>query len=201
MLTSILSVMLLLLSYSIANVDYTDEVLVYNESVTESRSFYVASGDYDDVKREDWLLDIRYPVDDYANTSSTWGSRYVRDCPRCSGYHKGVDFTPGRGSPVYAAMDGVVTQVQNSGEYGMHVIITHEIYEDLVYTTVYAHLQVSNVTNRLQLDNNIVKGDILGYVGNTGLSTGPHLHFEIRKNGVHINPLPFLDHNMASLKS
>lgn len=198
MLTSILSVMILLLSYSIANVDYTDEVLVYNESVTESRSFYIASGDYDDVKREDWLLDIRYPVDDYANTSSTWGSRYVRDCPRCSGYHKGVDFTPGRGSPVYAAMDGVVTQVKNSGEYGMHVVITHEIYEDLVYTTVYAHLQVSNVTNRLQLDNNIVKGDILGYVGNTGLSTGPHLHFEIRKNGVHINPLPFLDHNMAS---
>lgn len=201
MLTSILSVMILLLSHSIANVDYTDEVLVYNKSVTESRSFYTASGNYDDVKREDWLLDIRYPVDNYANTSSTWGSRYVRDCPRCSGYHKGVDFTPGRGSPVYAAMDGVVTQVQNSGEYGMHVIITHKIHEDLVYTTVYAHLQVSNVTNRLQLDNNIVKGDILGYVGNTGLSTGPHLHFEIRKNGVHINPLPFLDYNMASLKS
>jgi murein DD-endopeptidase MepM/ murein hydrolase activator NlpD len=88
-------------------------------------------------------------------------------------------------------MDGVITQVEHSGQYGMHVIITHEYIPERIYTTVYAHLQVSNVTKRLQLDNNINKGDLIGYVGNTGLSTGSHLHFEVRENGRHINPAAF----------
>jgi murein DD-endopeptidase MepM/ murein hydrolase activator NlpD len=199
MLTSILSVTVLLLSNSVANTNHTNDLALYYQEPAQYSTLVVSSNHHDPVQREDWLLDIRYPVDDYTNTTSGFGSRNL-ECSRCSSFHKGLDFTPGRGTPVYAAMDGVITQVENSGEYGVHVIITHRIHEDLVYTTVYAHLQVSNVTKRLQLDNNINKGDILGYVGNTGLSTGPHLHFEIRKNGVHVDPLRILQKNMAETK-
>ena len=201
MLTSVMSITLLILSQSIASNQYNEYVTLEFNDIPVAQIFHVASYDGPSVEREDWLLDIRYPVDDYENISSTWGARYIKDCPRCSGYHQGVDFTPGRGSPVYAAMDGVISQVQDSGDYGVHVIITHPIHEDLVYTTVYAHLQVSNVTNVLRLDNDINKGDLIGYVGSTGLSTGPHLHFEIRKNGVHVDPLRILQKNMAETKS
>jgi murein DD-endopeptidase MepM/ murein hydrolase activator NlpD len=167
---------------------------------TEEVQQLIVTGSEITLERESWLLDIQYPVDDYENISSGWGSRYIKDCPRCSGYHKGVDFTPGNGSNVYAAMDGVITQVENSGEYGVHVILEHEIHEDLRYTTVYAHLQVSSTTNRLQLGNNISKGDLIGYVGSTGLSTGPHLHFEIRKNGKFKDPLRILRKNIVESK-
>ena len=201
MLTSILSVTVLLLSSSVANINHNNDMEMYPAHSSNFSTIQVSSSNYDSVQREDWLLDIRYPVDDYENISSRWGVRHVKDCPRCSGHHRGVDFTPGKGSPVYAVMDGVITQVENSGEYGVHVIITHKIHEDLVYTTVYAHLQISNVTNVLRLDNDISKGDLIGYVGSTGLSTGPHLHFEIRKNGVHVDPLRVLEKNMAETKS
>jgi len=188
-------VSLLLLSLLVPQAFYgllqiQEEAFYVNEDVQMS-SHLVISGPEIGIERESWLLDIQYPVDNYENTSSGWGQRTVYGCQQCSTFHKGLDFTPGKGSPVYAAMDGVVSRVDNAGEYGVHVIITHEIHPELVYTTVYAHLQVSNVTNRLQLDNNINKGDLIGYVGNTGLSTGSHLHFEVRENGRHINPAAF----------
>jgi murein DD-endopeptidase MepM/ murein hydrolase activator NlpD len=161
-----------------------------NEDKPKSVSFVVVGAE-PTVEREVWWLEVQYPVDDYANTTSGYGWRYVKGCARCSDFHKGLDFTPGKGSPVYAVMDGVIEKVDHAGEYGVHVIINHPLHEDLSYTTVYAHLQVSNVTKRLQLDNNIKKGDLIGYVGNTGLSTGPHLHFEVRKNGRFLDPAAF----------
>ncbi len=163
----------------------------YDSRNNSSVSFTTSSYQPYEIVRLNWWLDVQYPVDDYTNISSGWGQRTVYGCQRCSTFHKGLDFTPGKGSPVYAIMDGVVSQVDNGREYGMHVIITHEYIPERVYTTVYAHLQVSNVTKRLQLDNNIKKGDLIGYVGNTGLSTGPHLHFEVRENGKHLNPAAF----------
>ncbi len=170
-----------------------DAYLYFEQEV--SQQLVVTSAETE-IQRENWLLDIQYPVANYELISSGWGARYVKDCPRCSGFHQGLDFTPGRGSNVYAAMDGIISHVDNSGEYGVHVIIDHTIHEDLAYTTVYAHLQVSNTTKRLQLGNNIKKGDLIGFVGSTGLSTGPHLHFEIRKNGIKVNPLKVLQQNI-----
>jgi murein DD-endopeptidase MepM/ murein hydrolase activator NlpD len=167
------------------------EYSFYDSRNNSSVSFTTSSYEPHEIVRLNWWLDVQYPVDDYTNTSSGWGQRTVYGCQRCSTFHKGLDFTPGKGSPVYAIMDGVVSQVDHAGEYGVHVILTHEYIAERVYTTVYAHLQVSNVTKRLQLDNNIKKGDLIGYVGNTGLSTGPHLHFEVRENGKHLNPAAF----------
>jgi murein DD-endopeptidase MepM/ murein hydrolase activator NlpD len=171
----------------------------YNIETPISQTIFVSSSSTAaSIDRQNWLLDIRHPVDDYTNTTSGWGQRTVYGCQRCSNFHKGLDYTPGRGAPVYAIMDGVIIQIENSGEYGVHVILEHRVHEDLTYTTVYAHLQVSNVTNRLQLYNNINKGDLLGLVGSTGLSTGAHLHFEVRKNGRHIDPAAFFAKNLPN---
>ena len=188
---SILFLSLLVPQTLLGLISHTELAPAFSETETTQTHTLNIIGSEPTVERETWWLDIQYPVDDYENVSSGWGQRTVYGCQRCSTYHKGLDFTPGYGSPVYAIMDGVISQVDNSGEYGMHVIITHEYIPERIYTTVYAHLQVSNVTNRLQLDNNIIKGDLIGYVGNSGLSTGPHLHFEVRENGRHLNPAAF----------
>ena len=180
--------------YGLMNVPVSEEHYV-NEDVEMSRHL-VISGPELEIDREPWLLDIMYPVENYENISSGWGARYIKDCPRCSGFHKGVDFTPGRGSNVYAAMDGVVSVSAIGGEYGVYVILEHYIHEDLTYETVYAHLKNRKITTNLYPGKKVLKGDIIGYVGNTGLSTGPHLHFEIRVNGVHTDPLRILQQNI-----
>jgi murein DD-endopeptidase MepM/ murein hydrolase activator NlpD len=180
--------------YGLMNVPVSEEHYV-NEDVEIGRQL-VISGPELEVKRESWLLDIQYPVDDYENISSGWGQRTVYGCKKCSTFHKGLDFTPGRGSNVYAAMDGVVSISDIGGEYGVYVILEHYIHEDLTYETVYAHLKRNKLTTNLYPGKKVLKGDIIGYVGNTGLSTGPHLHFEIRVNGVHTNPLRILQQNI-----
>jgi murein DD-endopeptidase MepM/ murein hydrolase activator NlpD len=96
-------------------------------------------------------------------------------------------------------MSGVVTEVQHAGEYGMHVIISHKFFDDMHYTTVYAHLKNKKLTRELKVGQEISKGDLIGYVGDTGLSTGPHLHFEVRLNDRHLNPAKFLAANIRDI--
>ena len=99
--------------------------------------------------------------------------------------HTGLDFPVGHGTPVRAAGVGVVEFAGwNSGGYGNLVVVRHR----LGYTTWYAH-QSSVATARGQT---VTGGTLLGYVGATGNVTGPHLHFELRKNAVPIDPMPYL---------
>jgi len=199
MLTSILSVTVLLLSNAIANTAYSSDTLKHYENFNKPSTIQISASNYEPIQRESWLLDIQYPVDDYKNTTSGFGWRSL-ECSRCSTFHRGLDFTPGRGSLVYAVMDGVVIQVQNGGEYGVHVILEHRIHEDLVYHTVYAHLQDRHLTTSLPLNQKIDKGSPIGFVGSTGLSTGAHLHFEIRENGVFLNPARVFQKNIIEPK-
>ncbi len=97
--------------------------------------------------------------------------------------HKGVDYAAKRGTPVRAAGNGKIIHRARKGGYGRVVIIQHGTR----YNTLYAHL---NSYKRGQRTGSKVKqGDIIGYVGSSGLATGPHLHYEFRVNGVHRNPL------------
>lgn len=96
--------------------------------------------------------------------------------------HRGVDYAAPTGTPIYAAGDGVISHKGWNGGYGKQVIIKHAGR----YETVYAHLSRYGKFNRGQ---NVKQGDIIGYVGMTGLATGPHLHYEFRINGVHRDPL------------
>jgi murein DD-endopeptidase MepM/ murein hydrolase activator NlpD len=95
--------------------------------------------------------------------------------------HKGVDYAAPSGTPVKAAGDGKVIFRGRKGGYGNAIIVQHGGN----ITTLYAHLsRFSKARN----GNRVRQGDIIGYVGSTGLATGPHLHYEYRRNGVHLNP-------------
>jgi murein DD-endopeptidase MepM/ murein hydrolase activator NlpD len=105
-------------------------------------------------------------------------------------FHAGMDFTCDIGTPVYATGDGVVQKSMNDGwGYGNHVIISH----GFGYSTLYGHL--SRIAARP--GSKIKRGQVIGYVGSTGRSTGPHLHYEVRKNGNPLNPA-FFYHNDLS---
>lgn len=99
-------------------------------------------------------------------------------------FHAGMDFTVPKGTPIYATGDGkvLVTKTSRTG-LGNHVILDH----GYGYVTVYAHMEAYSVKK----NKYVKRGQIIGYVGNTGLSTGPHLHYEVRKNGKPINPINF----------
>jgi len=95
--------------------------------------------------------------------------------------HTGIDFGAPRGTPIKAAGDGVVQHAGWRGAYGRTVIIKH----DGRYSTLYAHM---SKTANLKAGQKVRQGQVIGYVGSTGRSTGPHLHYEVRKNDKPINP-------------
>ncbi len=97
--------------------------------------------------------------------------------------HKGVDYGGSIGDPVMATADGKVTFVGRQHQYGKVVTLQH----GQKYTTLYAHL--SRFAKNIRSGSAVTQGQVIGYVGTTGLSTGPHLHYEFRVNGVHRNPL------------
>lgn len=97
--------------------------------------------------------------------------------------HLGVDYAARPGTPVMAAGDGFINYAANAGSYGNLIRISHADG----FETRYAHL--NSFKNGIQKGRNVKKGQVIAYVGNTGRSTGPHLHFELRKKGVAINPL------------
>jgi murein DD-endopeptidase MepM/ murein hydrolase activator NlpD len=97
--------------------------------------------------------------------------------------HKGVDYSAPTGTPVKASGDGKVIFAGRKNGYGNCVILQH----GKEYTTLYGHL--SRFASRLKVGTPVEQGQTIGYVGMTGLATGPHLHYEFRINGVHHNPL------------
>jgi murein DD-endopeptidase MepM/ murein hydrolase activator NlpD len=104
--------------------------------------------------------------------------------------HFGMDFTAPKGTPVYATGDGVVVRAdQNAAGYGKHIRIHH----GFGYVTLYAHLSNYNVRK----NQRVKRGDLIGFVGNTGRSEAPHLHYEVMKNGEQINPINFYYGNLS----
>ena len=94
--------------------------------------------------------------------------------------HRGVDFAAPTGTPVYAAGNGTIEMKQRNGAYGKYIRIRHANN----YKTAYAHLSKFAKTP----GGKVKQGQVIGYVGSTGRSTGPHLHYEILKNNKRINP-------------
>ncbi len=124
----------------------------------------------------------RIPVDGVALTSS-FGMRWH---PVLGGrhMHKGVDLASPIGTPVHASADGIVERADWFSSYGLYVALEHGGNIE----TRYGHMSRLAVAAGQQVH----KGDVIGYVGTTGRSTGPHLHYEVRVNGEAVNPIPYM---------
>lgn len=146
------------------------------------------------VVRQDYTIRmfsvVQMPVPPGTTISSGFGYR-AAPCAECSSYHEGVDWLPGAGSPVLAIADGVVTDVGNpSGSLGVYLTVEHVIDGETVSST-YGHLAYGSMN--YSIGSTVTRGDVVGLVGSTGTSTGPHLYFQIRvADGSAINPLPWL---------
>jgi murein DD-endopeptidase MepM/ murein hydrolase activator NlpD len=134
------------------------------------------------------------PVD-FARISSHFDMHRMHPVLHRIRAHKGVDYAARTGTPVKATGSGVVTFLGRKGGYGQVVTIQHGDR----YETLYAHL--SGYKSGLTEGKNIRQGDVIGYVGQSGLATGPHLHYEFRVNGVHQNPLTAQLSNAIPVKS
>jgi murein DD-endopeptidase MepM/ murein hydrolase activator NlpD len=119
---------------------------------------------------------------DYARVSSHFDPHRMHPVLNRIRAHKGVDYAARTGTPVKAAGDGVVTFHGNKGGYGRMIVLAHGEH----YETAYAHL--SNFRENLQDGEPVKQGDVIGYVGQSGLATGPHLHYEFRVDGEHRDP-------------
>lgn len=125
---------------------------------------------------------IRTPVD-FARISSRFSTGRRHPVLNKIRAHKGVDYAAPRGTPIKAAGDGRITLAGRHGGYGNAVIIQH----GQRYRTLYAHM--NGFAKGIRSGGNVKQGQIIGYIGTTGLSTGPHLHYEFQVNGVHVDPL------------
>ncbi len=125
---------------------------------------------------------IRTPVD-FARISSRFSNGRKHPILNKIRAHKGVDYAAPRGTPIKAAGDGRVVLAGRKGGYGNTVIIKH----GQRYQTLYAHM--NGFAKGIRNGTNVKQGQIIGYIGTTGLSTGPHLHYEFQVNGVHVDPL------------
>lgn len=131
----------------------------------------------------------RRPID-AMKLSSGYGMRVHPVTGRLA-RHNGIDIPAPHGTPIYATADGVVGRAQRLGGYGLYVEVEH----GNGIQTRYGHMSSFAVAS----GQRVKKGDIIGYVGSTGRSTGNHLHYEVRIAGTPVNPIPFVESGEAAL--
>lgn len=139
---------------------------------------------------------LRYPVD-YARISSGFSTARRHPVLNRVRAHKGIDFAAASGTPIKAAGNGRIVERGRKGGYGNAIVLSH----GKGITTLYGHM--SRFAKGLSVGSTVHQGQVIGYVGMTGLATGPHVHYEYRVNGVHKNParvtMPKADPIPASL--
>ncbi len=162
------------------------------------KQMYIQSKSYDEVidlatKKSEMMASIPaiQPVanKELKRIASGYGRRIdpVYKKPK---FHYGVDFSAPQGTPIYATGDGVIKKVKKSRRgLGNHVIINH----GFGYESIYAHMLKYTV----QRNQKVKRGDLIGYVGNTGKSTAPHLHYEVHKDGKKVNPAYYFHNDLS----
>jgi murein DD-endopeptidase MepM/ murein hydrolase activator NlpD len=180
---------------------YVNEDMVINTSKRLdqiSKQLYVQSKSYDEVidlatNKELMLASIPaiqpIPNKNLKRMASGFGYR-IHPVYKTRKLHTGMDFTSPTGTEIYATGDGTVVSVKKSRRgYGMHVEIDH----GYGYITLYGHMSKFNVRE----GQKVKRGEVIGYVGNTGTSTAPHLHYEVIKDGKKINPINFYFNDLS----
>ena len=148
----------------------------YSEN-NERNDYYAENGD---AMRKAFL---RTPVDFFSRISSRFGFGRKHPVLNKIRAHKGVDYAAPTGTPVRATGDGVIAFTGKNGGFGRTIKLKH----GGAYSTVYAHLR--RIAKNIRRGKKVKQGQIIGYVGQSGLATGPHLHYEFQIHGVHRNPL------------
>lgn len=159
---------------------------------------YIQSVSYDEIinlakNKESMLASLPaiQPISnqDLTRTASGWGYR-IHPIYKIRKFHYGMDFTAPTGTEIYATADGTVEDIDKSKRgYGNKIVIDH----GFGYQTLYAHLSEFNVKR----GQKVKRGDIIGYVGNTGLSTAPHLHYEVVFKGKKVNPVNYYFNDLS----
>mgnify|MGYP000577884573 CR=1 FL=1 len=162
---------------------------VYNQ-MHPKKQMYIQTKSYDELlnlaSNKDKLFAAMPAIQPVSNKelkrlSSGYGVR-IHPILKTRKMHHGIDFSAPTGTPIYATGDGVVKRVHSSpGGYGKQIELDH----GYGYTTKYAHMSMFNVKK----GQKVKRGECIGYVGNSGRSTAPHLHYEVLFNGRQVNPL------------
>ncbi len=165
-----------------------------------TKAVYVQSKSYDEVielakSREEQLssLPAIQPISnkDLTRTASGWGFR-IHPIYKIRKFHYGMDFTAPTGTEVYATADGTVERIQRSRRgYGNVLVINH----GYGYQTLFAHL---NDFSNVWVGKKVKRGDVVAFVGSTGLSTAPHLHYEVLLNGKKVNPINYYFEDLSA---
>jgi len=163
------------------------------------KKVYIQSKSFDDliklaVHKEEMLKSIPsiIPISnkDLTRTASGYGWR-IHPYYRISKFHYGMDFTAPLGTDVYATGNGTIVEVLASQRgLGKHVIIDH----GFGYKSIYAHLNNFNV----RVGQKVQRGDVIGFVGSTGMSVANHLHYEIKLNGINVDPVNYYFEDLTS---
>ncbi len=153
------------------------------------KQLYVQSKSFDEIikltlRKEEMLrcTPAIQPIsnNDLKRTASGWGWR-IDPIYKVKKFHHGMDFSAPVGTEIYSTGDGVVKRrISSHGGYGNHLEVDH----GFGYSTLYAHMDHFNV----KVGQKVKRGDVIGFVGNTGKSTGPHLHYEVRIKNHPVNP-------------
>jgi murein DD-endopeptidase MepM/ murein hydrolase activator NlpD len=171
----------------------SDLIIKTNQRLDKlSKQLYVQSKSYDEIismakNKEKMLSSIPaiMPVSnkDLTRTASGYGWR-IHPIYKIRKFHEGMDFTAPTGTEVYATGDGIIEVVKSSKRgYGKRVVIDH----GFGYKTRYAHLNEFNVRRGQE----VKRGEVIGYVGSSGLSVAPHLHYEVMKGNKNVNPVDY----------
>ena len=163
------------------------------------KNIYLQSKSFDElialsIRKEEMLRSIPaiQPISnkDLTRTASGYGLR-VHPIYKIIKLHTGMDFTAPTGTDIYSTGNGVVAAVQSSQRgLGNNIIIDH----GFGYSSIYAHLDGFNVRK----GQKVQRGDVIGYVGNTGTSIAPHLHYEIKLNGKNVDPVNFYFNDLSA---
>lgn len=162
-----------------------------------SKQLYIQSKSFDDIikmaKNKEQMLSCIPAIQPISNKDLKhepcgYGMR-MHPIYKYQKFHAGMDFTANIGTKIYATGNGVVEKAEYGSGYGNHVVINH----GYGYQTLYAHMQKMIVS----VGQKVKRGELIGYVGNTGLSVGPHLHYEVHKNGDPVNPVHYYYNDLS----
>lgn len=163
----------------------SDIAILQQQNINLQKNLQVSTRNWDallaSIKSENYRMEVtpsKWPVDG-GYVSSEFGGR-ANPFDGSGDYHPGIDIAEDYGAPIYASASGYVQRAGWYGGYGNYVNISH----DYGYSTAYGHMS----SIKVNAGDYVQKGQVIGYVGSTGYSTGPHLHFEVLLNGEQVNP-------------